>query len=354
VAGPVFGLVGALAAVPRRIAARDAARRGFILHRGTTRRTTHAVFGRRLLDRVDDTAIADRLAAERKAGRTVLSENGFLRRLAAPGEDPARALPRPTVLEQSSLSPDDFDRLALFDAFEHDAEPFSLRDVILARKYAGLIAGGADWGGIARSVHRMGSAVSLTARALKPGRGTVYAEAGERLAELDGQLLLGFAEPEPDAEWLFDAAEAEERRGAHAQAAALYGRCHALDPTDAVAAYNRANCLRAGGHPAEAERDYLRALRHDASLVEAWFNLSALVAENGQPGAARRHLESAIAEDPDYADAVFNLAALAFDAGDGDTAGRCWRRYLELDPASDWATRARRGLHFLAAQSAAG
>ena len=60
---PVFGLVGALAAVPRRIAARDAARRGMILHRGTTRRTTHTVFGRGLLDRLDDAAITDRLAA---------------------------------------------------------------------------------------------------------------------------------------------------------------------------------------------------------------------------------------------------------------------------------------------------
>lgn len=352
---PVFGLVGALAAIPRRIAARDAARHGFILHRGTTRRTTHAVFGRLLLDRLDDASIADRLLVERKAGRTVVSENGFLCRLGTPGEDRTRALPRASVLEQSALSPDDFDLLALFDAFEHDAEPYSLRDVMLARKYAGLIAGGADWFGIVRSVHRSGSAVSLTARALRPGgRGAIYVEAGDGLAELDGQLLLGFAEPEPDAEWFFDTAEAEEACGGHAQAASLYGRCLALDPTDAVAAYNRANCLRAAGHSAEAEGDYLRALRHDPTLVEAWFNLSALVAENGQSATARRHLECAIEEDPDYADAFFNLAALAFDAGDRETAGRCWRRYLELDSTSDWATRARRGLHFLASQTAAG
>ena len=45
---------------------------------------------------------------------------------------------------------------ALFDAFEHDAEPYSFRDLILARKYAGLMAGGAAWGAIARSVHRSG------------------------------------------------------------------------------------------------------------------------------------------------------------------------------------------------------
>lgn len=351
---PVYGLVGALAAVPRRIAARDAARCGMILHRGTTRRTTHSVFGRRLLDRESDEAIAGRLTAERKAGRTVLSENGFLRRLGAAAEDPARALPRASLLEQSALSPDDLDLLALFDAFEHDAEPFSFRDVILARKYAGLIAGGAGWGAIVRSIHRCGSPVSLTARALTPGRGAIYAEAAEGLSELDGQLLLGFDEPEVDAEMLFDAAEEAEARAAHAEAAELYAHCLALDPTDAIAAYNRGNCLGAAGRVAEAEGELLRALRHDPTLVEAWFNLAALAAARGRPDAARRHLERAIAEDPDYADAVFNLAALAFDAGDGDTAARCWRRYLEFDPASEWATRARRGLKYLAAQNATG
>ena len=42
-------------------------------------------------------------------------------------------------------------------------------------------------------------------------------------------------------------AEAAEAAGRHAEAAALYGRCLALDPGDSVAAFNRANCLRADG-----------------------------------------------------------------------------------------------------------
>ena len=351
---PVFGLVGALAAVPRRVAARDAARQGMILHRGTTRRTTHTVFGRRLLDRQGDDAIAARFAEEREAGRIMLSENGFLRGLGCIDGDPARDLSRASLIQQSGLTEGDLDLLALFDAFEHDAEPFSFRDLILARKYAGLIAGGAGWGAIVRSIHRSGCAVSLTARALKYGGSAIYAEAGDGLAELDGQLLLGFAEAEEDAEYRFEAAEAAEARGAHAEAADLYARCLALDPTDAVAAYNRGNCLSAAGRSAEAEGELLRALRHDPTLVEAWFNLSALLVARGQAAAARRHLERAVSADPGYADAVFNLAALAFDAGDGDSAGRYWRRYLELDATSDWATRARRGLKYLAVQSAAG
>jgi tetratricopeptide (TPR) repeat protein len=352
VTAPVFGLIGALAAVPRRIAARDAARAGYVLHRGITRRTTHAVFGRRLLDRMEDAGIAARLLDEQAAGRDVLSENGFLRRLAIREVDVTRDVTRAALVEQSGLTAD-LDLLALFDAFEHDAEPFSFRDLILARKYAGLIAGGATWGTIVRSIHRKGPMVSLTAKSLKVGGpGAIYAEADDGLCELDGQLLLGFAEPEVDAEDLFCAAEASEARGAHVEAAELYAHCLALDPTDATAAYNRANCLHSLGRGAEAEADLLRALRHDPTLVEAWFNLAALLSQRGEPAAARRHLRRAIAEDPNYADAVFNLAALAFEAGDHDEAARCWARYLELDPESDWARRARRGLSYLAVHSA--
>ena len=345
----VFGLVGALAAAPRRIAARDAARQGMVLRRGTTRQTTHAVFGRRLLLRLDDAAIAERLAGERQAGRQVLSENGFLRRIGALDTAEPGELGREALASRAGLPLQDLDLLALFDAFEHDAAPFSLRDLILARKYAGLIAAGATWGGIARAVHRSGETASITARTLKLGDGrAIYADAGGRLAELDGQLLLGLAAPPLDADDLFDAAEDAEARGAWDEAAGLYARCLWLDPTDAVAAYNRGNCLAAAGRPLEAEGAFLGAVRQDPSLVEAWFNLAGLLGERGEAASARRSLERAIAEDPDYADAVFNLGALAFEAGDHGTAERCWRRYLELDPGSDWARRAERGLRYIA------
>ena len=347
----VFGLIGALAAVPRRIAARDAALAGHVLHRGITRRTTHTVFGRRLLDRLDDATIADRLAEERRTRRKILGETAFLRML-GPGDAVLPGdLSREALCKQSGLSSQDADLLALFDAFESAGAPFTLRDLMLARQYAGLIAGGASWGTIARSVHRCGSATSLTARSLMVGGpGAIYADAGERLAELDGQLLFGFAEDQEDAEDIFAAAEEAEAADRILDAAALYARCLALDPTDAIAAYNRANCLRSAGRPHEAERDYIRAIRHDPSLVEAWFNLAGVVADQGRHGAARRHLERAIEEDSDYADAIFNLAALAFDAGDMLTAERCWRRYLELDSSSEWSRKARRGLSYLASQ----
>jgi tetratricopeptide (TPR) repeat protein len=352
IGGASIGLVGALSAFPRRHLAKAVEASGGRLRRGTSRRTTHAVFGRTLLLRTGDAEIAARAAAERGSGRQCLSENGFLRRLGLLPAGGAAQLSRSALLEQSGLAEADLDLLALFDAFEHDAEPFSFRDLILARKYVGLLAGGAGWGAIARSVHRAGSPVSLTARSLQVGGQAIHARVGDRMSELDGQLLLDLgAEPE-DADALFAAAETAEEAGDHAGAAALYGRCFALDPGDAIALFNRANCLAELGRAAEAEADFVRALRRDPDFVEAWFNLACLLAGQGRAEAARRHLERAVAADPDYADAVYNLAAHAFDAGDLAAARRWWTRYLELDADSDWARTAARGLKLIALRSA--
>jgi hypothetical protein len=345
---PVFGLVGALGAVPRRIAARDAGARGWTLHRGTTRATTHAVFGHKLLCRLDDPAIVERIAAERDAGRVIVSEAGFLRRLRGEDDVAEGGEGLPGLSATSGLTLADLGFLAAFDAFSRDRAPFALPDVILARKYAGLVASGATLGAIARALHRSGDPARLTAQTLRAGGpGAIYADAGPALAELDGQLLLGFGEVQDDADDLFAAAETAEAGGAFAAAADLYARCLACDPTDAIAAYNRANCLRVAGRTGEAQASYLEALRRDPGLVEAWFNLAGLLGETGRAAAARRYLRRAISIDRDYADAVFNLAALAFQAGDADEARASWTRYLELDPSSDWARRARRGLSYL-------
>jgi tetratricopeptide (TPR) repeat protein len=347
----IYGLIGALAAFPRRLAGRAAEAAGARLRRGTSRQTTHAVFGRGLLLRRDDAAIAALAATERAAGRVLLSENGFLRRLGLLPGMVGGPLARGSLVEQARLAPDDLDMLALFDAFERDAEPFTFRDLILARKYAGLIAGGARWGDIVRAVRRTGAVASLTARTLEVEAGAVCARDGEALSELDGQLRLALETPEADPDELFAAAEDAEADACHAEAAALYARCLALDPRDAAAAFNRANCLRAMGELAEAECEYARALQLDPGFGEAWLNLAAVAADRDRPEAARRALEQAVARDPDYADAVFNLAALAFEAGDLATAGRWWTRYLELDAESEWSRRAVQGLRYIALAS---
>jgi tetratricopeptide (TPR) repeat protein len=283
-----------------------------------------------------------------KAGRRPLSENGFLRLLGLMKAPDASAMAAQALIDQSQLPPRAFALLSLFDAFEHDTEPYSFRDLILSKKYAGLIAGGANWCSIARSVHRSGPVASLTALSLcVGGRDAIYASLGEGFSELGGQMLLPLGQTdEVDADELFAGAEADEGVGRFLEAAQLYQRCLAIDPGDSVAAFNRANCLRAAGLPDEAAHSYVVALKLDPDFVEARFNFAGLLADRGQVDAARRQLHEAIALDSDYADAVFNLAALEYEAGKLSDARRWWARYLELDGQSEWARIAARGVQY--------
>ena len=203
-----------------------------------------------------------------------------------------------SLIDQSKLPAETFDLLALFDVFEHDSEPFSFRDLILARKYAGLLAGGASWGAVARSVHNAGPVASLTALSLHPGGPQkIYAAVGGTRTELDGQGLLGLEPAEDDSEEYFTLAEDAEAGKLYAEATVLYGRCVALDPSDSVAMYNRANCYRALGERDDAAASYAQAIKVDPSFVEAWFNLAGLMSDEGKVASARRHLQKAIALD---------------------------------------------------------
>jgi len=344
-----FGIVGALRAFPQRLAARAVASRGGRLRRGVTRQTNRIVIGGKLLDKLSDAEIARRVAALRESGTKLISENGFLRWLhELERPEGAANLARQSLIDQSKLDPQNFDLLALFDAFEHDAEPFSFRDLILARKYAGLIAGGAGWGAVVRSLHNAGPVASLTALSLHPGSTRrIYAAEGEGRTELNGQRLLALEPAEDDSEEYFTLAEQAEDAGLHAEASVLYARCLALDPSDSVAAYNRANCLRTIGETGEAGTAYAQAIKIDPNFVEAWFNYAELLRGDGKLDGARRHLQRAVAIDGTYADAVYNLATLEFDARRLDEARRWWSRYLELDQDSDWDRTAMRGIAFI-------
>jgi tetratricopeptide (TPR) repeat protein len=345
--GTVLGLVGALKAFPRRLAGRAVAARGGQLRRGVTRHASIIVLGRSLLEKQTEAELTARIAALRKPDTRLMSENGLLRWLRL-RETPANAsLTRRQLIEQSNLGSDAFDMLSLFDAFETDAEPFSFRDLILAKKYAGLVAGGAAWLAIARSVHRIGEVASLTALSLHPETDRIYVARSGRLAEIDGQELLDLEPTEEDADEYFALAESAEQAGLFAEAEVLYGHCLAIDRSDSIAAYNRGNCLRQMQQCEEAGAAYALAIKLDPRLVEAWFNYAGMLRETGRIEAARRHLHRAIAIDTDYADAVFDLATLEYEAGNLSAARRWWLRYLELDPQSEWATRATRGIAYV-------
>jgi tetratricopeptide (TPR) repeat protein len=345
-----YGILGTLAAFPRRLAAREVARQGALLRGAAARNLTHCVFGRSLLERMPADEIAARADARRTSGIEVVSENGFRRRLGLIPKPSDAGVSRQSLIEQSKLPGRILDLLSLFDAFEADQAPYSFRDVILARKYEKLITVGTDWVDIARSVHRVGAVASLTALALHGTSGGIYRKDGERLSEIDGQGLLPFDDPDADqerADELFEAADAAEREGDFTTAAALYGDYLRLVPADAVAAFNRANALRDAGQPAEAGTAYTLALKLDPKFAEAWFNYGQLLRDSGRADTARAHFLKAIGLDLDYADPVFNLAALEYDAGHLPMARQWWTRYLELDGSSDWAKKATRGIQVI-------
>jgi len=130
-----------------------------------------------------------------------------------------------------------------------------------------------------------------------------------------------------------------------------------------------------GGDDLRAEKLFRRALALDGALAAAWTNIGNVLERRGDRGAARDAYEQALAVDPDQPEALYNLANLHADLGDLDVAiaeyrrvlrlgnpptdvhynlglallragqrteGRAaLRRYLELDPDSEWAARAR-------------
>lgn len=342
--GESYGVVGALKAFPLRLAARRVEEMGGRLHRTVTRGTTVAVFGRTLLARQSEAEIERRVASARDGAARLLSESGFLREIGSlPAPAPAN-IGRQSLVDQSGLAAETLDLLALFDAFENHAEPYSFRDVILAKKYMGLVASGANWGAIARSVHRIGPVGSLTALTLQMEADKILARDAHSLAELDGQRLLDFETGDDEAEDYFAHAEMAEAAELHEEAARLYRHCAALDQTDATAPFNLGNCLRRLGDLEGAALAYATALKRDPLFVEAWFNHGGLLRDMGRTDAARAHLQMAAEIDPAYADAVYNLAALEYDSGDLAAAREGWQRYLELDDSSDWARRARAGI----------
>lgn len=347
--GATFGILGALSAFPRRLAAREVARQGHALRGSSAHDISHMVFGRKLLDRTAVDDIGKRFDAARKAGAVALSENGFRRKLGLIKRPSDAGVSRASLIEQSKLDGRSTDLLSLFDAFEADAEPYSFRDVILARKYAKLIVAGTNWADIARSVHRTGNVASLTAMALHSEGGDIFVRDGERLSEIDGQGLLPFEadESHEGADELFTEAEAAEAEGDHTAAAALYGQYLAVVPGDPVAAFNMANALAASGARDDAAAAYTRTLKIDSGFAEAWFNYGSLLRDTGKPDLARRHFEKAIALNAVYADPVYSLAALEYDAGQLHEARRHWSRYLELDSNSDWAKKATRGIQLI-------
>jgi cytochrome c-type biogenesis protein CcmH/NrfG len=164
----------------------------------------------------------------------------------------------------------------------------------------------------------------------------------EAAATLTMGRVRPLAPPAAQAEMWFERASQWDADPAHWEdAIEAYEKVVAIDPGYA-AAWNNLGLLRHRmGQYAEGQEAYEAALRAEPQCAEAAYNLGSLFEDLGELPASIRYYQMALALSPDYADAHFNLAGVLGRSARNREAGDHWRRYLQLDSESPWASVAR-------------
>jgi tetratricopeptide (TPR) repeat protein len=99
----------------------------------------------------------------------------------------------------------------------------------------------------------------------------------------------------------------------------------------------------------EARTLYERALEFEPYQAEARYNFANVLEDLGEIDLAINQLRQVCVMNPDFADAHYNLGVLLARMGGTVQAQGHLKRYLELDPQSEWSTHARDYLAELAA-----
>ena len=349
-------IVGRLAALSNRSAAAAIERHGGTVRRGLSPPTTLVAVGRHAAAQLANGRLQARLARADEIGARCISEAMLLRALdlLPPAAPAGAALRRDELPGKVGLDPDVVRLLALFDIIQR------------RERRPGLSRSGR------RTRDRAPAQRRPASRRDHPGRGPGRrpevrgrrpsarpAQAGLRRPRQprapDRRPLRRARRPDAPA-----AAQPRQSRGGRSvrggggrraggrsrerrSALPALRRARQADP---IAPFNLANVLREQGRLSEAKSYLQLAIAVDPTFADAWYNLALLLDGEGQKALARDYLERASAADPDYADPLFKLAKLCFDAGELEEAGRLWRRYLILDPDSEWSRRARLGLAF--------
>jgi tetratricopeptide (TPR) repeat protein len=183
--------------------------------------------------------------------------------------------------------------------------------------------------------------------------GLSLAQAIQRVApRLHGQLDLRFPKvriaPRPrradlgtaptTAEAWFDVGACADRdRSGFPAAIAAYQRALEVDPHHVPSLINLGNVHYELGEFGRARDLYARAAVVDVENPRTHFNLGNACDELGDLLGALRAYRQAIALWPGYADAHFNLALVAEKLESWQLARRHWRKFLDLEPRSDWA-----------------
>ena len=351
--GKTVVLLGGLAAMPRRVAVDELARHGAVTRRGLTRATDLLVVGHQARARLHGGWLQEVLEKADGLGVRVISERTLLRALGL-----LRISREPTAVSldeltrRARLAPEIVRLLTLFDLIETDGERCSFRALVTAREVARLLDEGLALTAILESVGRIGARGDSEGdhplarhKLICDPDGKVAVRFAGGFAELDGQMRLPLpATDNLSADSLFEAAEEAEEEKDWPAAEHFYRRCTQVDRDDPIAPFNLANVLREQGRMSEAKCHLHQALAIDPNFAEAWYNLAGVVDGEGQRELARAYLLRAVAADPWYGDPMYNLAYWHFVAGRFDEARDWWRRYLDLDPDSEWSNKARKGL----------
>ena len=346
-----IAFTGRLACMTRTEAFEVVRQHGGTPSQAVTKRTQLLIVGELGWPLLDDGRPSNKLSRATAYGLPVVSERRFLEWIGRSVPDSAqKTYTADQLAALSKLSGDTIQELAQFGLLDERGGRFGFRDLASARQIAKLLMDGVLLSEIIRSVNEIRKwlpEVGLANVRLHPGpRNSLEVEQPEGRTDKHGQFVFAVAESQPNPDGLFDQAQAAEEVGDVAEAERLYRILMKCDPTNASAAFNLGNMLRACARNVEAEAVLRAATRIDPTFAEAWYNLGDLLDEQGRSEAAIECLRTALMVAPDYADAMFNLALLLQRKNQHAEAVDYWRRYLASDGQSEWAARARRSLKF--------
>ena len=342
---------GRLACMTRSEAFEVVRQRGGKPSQTVTKQTKLLVVGELGWPLLDDGRPSNKLGRASAYGIPVVSERRFLEWIGKAVPDAVhKTYTAAQLAALSKLPVEKVRQLAQLGLLDERAGRFGFRDLASARQIARLLADGVRLREITASVTEIRKWLPDSGLAnvrLHPGPcNSLVVDQPCGRTDKHGQFVLAVDEPQSAAEDLFDKARSAEETGDSAEAERLYRIVMKTDPTDASAAFNLGNLLRACGRNIEAEAALRKATRIEPTFAHAWYNLGDLLDELGRCEAAIECLRKTLRVAPDYVDAIFNLALLLQRKDRCAEAAHYWRRYLAVDGQSEWATRARRSLKY--------
>lgn len=295
--------------------------------------------------------ISDDLAGFRHDAQHVLSERQFLRRLAllpAHPEGP-RSFSAADLAARANLSGATLDLIAVFDVVEpDDAGRFGFRD-LKAAVQAGRLLQGTGLADLVFACCRMRELLGvenplseLSVQA-DPG-GRIVLAAGERVAEVNGQIRLDLEHVAPSVSALLANADEAREAGNTGYAAQLLRRALAAAPKDLDTLFDLGSLLCEEGQFAEGIALLRRATALRPNFADAWYNIGHAYERQGRRDEAREAYQSAIAADPNYADPLYNLGMIELEEGRFADAASRFERYVAIDSDSRWAEKARKAM----------